>query len=218
MSTGSEDRILYDYWRSSAAYRVRIALNIKGLPYTSKPVDIRTGAQSGVGYTMLNPQGLVPFLIDGEVGIAQSLAIIEWLEETYPEPSLLPGDAAMRARIRSAALGIIADIHPLNNLRVRKYLHSAMGHEEPVLDDWGRHWMELGLAPLEEQAERATGLYLFGDTPTLADVCMVPQMYNARRAQADVARFAALGEIDKRLNALPAFQAARPERQPGADS
>ncbi|QXQ06420.1 maleylacetoacetate isomerase [Sphingosinicellaceae bacterium] len=216
--TEASDRILYDYWRSSAAYRVRIALNVKGLAYTSKPVDLRTGAQSGVGYTMLNPQGLIPFLIDGETGIAQSLAIIEWLEETYPEPQLLPGDAAMRARIRGAALGIIADLHPLNNLRVRKYLAAEMGHDEARIDDWGRHWMETGLAPLEEQAERATGLYLFGDTPTLADVCLVPQLYNARRAQADVARFPALGEIDKRLNALPAFQAARPERQPGADS
>lgn len=211
------DRVLYDYWRSSAAYRVRIALNVKGLDYTSRPVDLRTGAQSGVGYTMLNPQGLIPFLIDGEAGIAQSLAIIEWLEETYPEPPLLPGDAAMRARIRSAALGMIADAHPLINLRVRLYLHREMGHDETKIDNWSRHWIELALAPLEEQAERATGKYLFGNDVTLADVCLVPQLYGARRLQADVARFPALGEIDKRLNALPAFQAARPERQPGAD-
>lgn len=211
------DRTLYDYWRSSAAYRVRIALNWKGLAYDSKPIDLRTGAQSGVGYTMLNPQGLVPFLIDGEAGIAQSLAIIEWLEETHPEPPLLPGDAADRARIRGAALAIACDIHPINNLRVLKYLKHELAQAQETVDTWARHWIETGLRPLEEQAERATGRYLFGDQPTLADVCLVPQLYNARRVQADVARFPALGEIDKRLNLLPAFQAARPERQPGAD-
>ena len=211
------DRVLYDYWRSSAAYRVRIALAVKGLDYTTRTVDLRTGAQSGVGYTMLNPQGLVPLLIDGETAVAQSLAIIEWLEETYPEPALLPGDAGQRARIRSAALGMIADAHPLINLRVRQYLHREMGQDEAKIDDWARHWVELALAPLEEQAERASGAYLFGDTVTLADVVLVPQLYGARRLQADVARFPALGAIDMRLNALPAFQAARPERQPGAD-
>ncbi len=211
------DRVLYDYWRSSAAYRVRIALAVKGLAYETKTVDLRTGAQSGIGYTMLNPQGLVPFLIDGDTGIAQSLAIIEYLEEMYPAPPLLPGDAAMRARIRGAALGMIADAHPLINLRVRKYLSRELEHDEAKIDDWGRHWVELALGPLEEQAERAQGTYLFGDTVTLADVCLVPQLYGARRLQADVARFPALGAIDKRLNALPAFQAARPERQPGAD-
>ena len=212
------DRTLYDYWRSSAAYRVRIALHHKGLAFDQTPIDLRTGAQSGVGYTMLNPQGLVPFLIDGDTGIAQSLAIVEWLEEAHPEPPLLPGDAAMRARIRGAALGIACDIHPLNNLRVLKYLKSEMGQEQDATDAWARHWIEAGLGALEEQAERAAGRYLFGDTVTLADVCLVPQLYSARRFQADVARFPALGEIDKRLNALPAFQAARPERQPGADA
>ena len=212
------DRVLYDYWRSSAAYRVRIALNLKGLTYESRTVDLRTGAQSGVGYTMLNPQGLVPFLIDGETGIAQSLSIIEWLDETYPKPPLLPGDAGQRARIRGAALGLIADAHPLINLRVRKYLAREMGHDEAQIDAWSRHWVELALGTLEEQAERATGLYLFGDTPTLADVCLVAQMYGARRLQADVARFPALSAIDKRLNTLPAVDAARPEKHPGADS
>ncbi len=211
------DRVLYDYWRSSAAYRVRIALAVKGLDYASKPIDLRTGAQRGIGYTMLNPQGLIPFLIDGEAGIAQSLAIIEYLDEVYPEPALLPGDAAMRARIRGATLGMVADLHPLKNLRVYKYLKGPLAQPQAQIDDWARHWIETGLAPLEEQAERAAGAYLFGDTVTLADVCLVPEMYSARRVQADVARFPALGAIDKRLNALPAFQAARPERQPGAD-
>lgn len=211
------DRVLYDYWRSSAAYRVRIALRLKGLEYDAKVVDLRTGAQSGVGYKMLNPQGLIPFLIDGETGIAQSLAIIEWLDETYPEPALLPADPAGRARVRGAALAIACDIHPLNNLRVLRYLKNEMAQDQEAIDAWARHWIETGLAPLEEQAERQAGAYLFGDTVTLADVCLVPQFYNARRVQADVARFPALSEIDKRLNALPEFQAARPERQPGAD-
>lgn len=211
------DRVLYDYWRSSASYRVRIALAIKGLDYTAKPVDLRSGAQSGVGFTMLNPQGLVPLLIDGDVAINQSLAIIEWLEETHPEPSLLPGDATARARIRAAALTIVADVHPINNLRVLKYLKSELGQEQEAIDTWGRHWIELGLSALEEIAEGSPGPFLFGAQVTLADVCLVPQMYNARRLQADVARFPKLGNIDKRLNALKAFQQARPERQPGAD-
>ena len=212
------DRVLYDYWRSSASYRVRLALAVKGLDWTAKPIDLRTGAQSGVGYTMLNPQGLVPYLIDGDVGLNQSLAIIEWLEETYPEPSLLPGDAAARARIRGAALTVACDIHPLANLRVLKYLKNTLGQEQPAIDDWSRHWVELGLAALEEIAEGSPGPFLFGAQVTMAEVCLVPQMYNARRVQADVARFPRLGQIDKRLNLLPAFQAARPERQAGADS
>ena len=211
------DRVLYDYWRSSASYRVRIALAIKGLDYTAKPVDLRSGAQSGVGFTMLNPQGLVPLLIDGDVAVNQSLAIIEWLEETHPEPSLLPGDATARARIRAAALTIVADVHPINNLRVLKYLKNELGQEQEAIDTWGRHWIELGLSALEEIAEGSPGPFLFGAQVTLADVCLVPQMYNARRLQADVARFPKLGNIDKRLNGLKAFQQARPERQPGAD-
>lgn len=212
----SADRVLYDYWRSSAAYRVRIALAIKGLDYTSKPINLLTGAQSGFGYTMLNPQGLVPLLIDGDTGINQSMAIIEWLDETYPEPSLLSGDATARARIRAASLMIVADTHPLHNLRVANYLKGPLGHDQAAVEEWSRHWIELGLTALEEIAEASPGPYLFGAAVTLADVCLVPQMYAARRFQADVARFPTLGEIDKRLNLLPAFQAARPERQKDA--
>ena len=211
------DRTLYTYWRSSAAYRVRIALNLKGLSWSPKSVDLRSGAQSGVGFKLLNPQGMIPYLIDGEIGLNQSIAIIEWLNETYPEPPLLPADPLARARVRAAALTIACDIHPLNNLRVLKYLRSEFGQEQDAIDAWARHWIEAGFESLEEIAEGATGPYLFGDTVTLADVCLVPQMYNARRVQADVARFPRLGAIDKALVAHPAFNAARPEAQPDAD-
>ena len=211
------DRTLYTYWRSSAAYRVRIALNLKGLPWSPKSVDLRSGAQSGVGFKLLNPQGMIPYLIDGEIGLNQSVAIIEWLDETYPEPPLLPADPLARARIRAAALTIACDIHPLNNLRVLKYLRSEFGQDQDAIDTWSRHWIEAGFESLEEIAEGSTGPYLFGDTVTLADICLVPQMYNARRMQADVARFPKLGAIDKALVAIPAFNTARPEAQPDAD-
>jgi len=217
MSTTPPNRVLYDYWRSSASYRVRIALAVKGLDWTAKPVDIRSGAQSGVGFTMLNPQGMVPVLLDGDLALNQSLAIIEWLDETYPEPRLLPGDAALRARIRAVALSIACDIHPLNNLRVLKYLKASLAQDQDAIDAWSRHWIETGLAPLEELAEASPGPFLFGAQVTMAEICLVPQLYNARRVQADVARFPRLGEIDRRLNLLPAFQAARPERQAGAN-
>ena len=216
MTKDAANRTLYGYWRSSAAYRVRIALGLKGLDYDYKAIDLRTGAQSGVGFTMLNPQGMVPYLIDGDTGLNQSLAIIEYLDETYPDPPLLPASPVARARVRAAALAISCDIHPLNNLRVLKYLKEPLGHEQEAIDTWQRHWIETGFAALEEIAEAATGTYLFGDTVTLAEVCLVPQFANARRCQADVARFPRLSAIDQALNALPAFAAARPERQPDA--
>lgn len=212
-------RTLYSYWRSSAAYRVRIALAVKGLDYDTRAINLLTGAQSGVGFTMLNPQGMVPYLIDGEVGLNQSLAIIEYLDEVYPAPPLLPADPVGRARVRAAALAIACDIHPLNNLRVLRYLKDPLGHDQEAVETWQRHWIETGFAALEEIAEagaRTAGAYLFGDAVTIADVCLVPQFVNARRVQADVARFPALSAIDARLNALPAFAAARPERQPDA--
>ncbi len=210
-------RTLYTFWRSSAAYRVRIALGLKGLDYDSKPVDLRTGAQQGIGYKLLNPQGFVPYLIDGEVGLNQSLAIIEWLDETYPEPPLLPADPLGRARVRAAALTIACDIHPLNNLRVLKYLKDPLGQEQEAIDAWAQHWIGQGFAPLEEIAEGSPGPYLFGDAPTLADVCLVPQMYNARRVRTDLTPFPRLVEIDKRLLDLPQIRNARPEAQADAD-
>lgn len=211
------DRTLYTYWRSSAAYRVRIALNVKGLAWSPKSVDLRTGAQSGVGYKLLNPQGMIPYLIDGDIGLNQSVAIIEWLDETYPDPPLLPATPLMRARVRAAALTIACDIHPLNNLRVLKYLRSEFDRDQDAIDAWSRHWIEAGFESLEEIAEGSPGPYLFGETVTLADICLAPQMYNARRMQADVARFPKLCAIDKALVALPAFDAARPEAQADAD-
>ena len=209
-------RALYGYWRSSASYRVRIALAVKGLAYEQVAVNLAQGAQTGVGFKLLNPQGFVPYLIDDTAGLNQSLAIIEYLDEVYPGPALLPGDALARARVRAAALQIACDIHPLNNLRVLKYLRAEMGQEQDAVDTWYRHWVEEGFSALEEIAERATGAYLFGDTVTLADICLVPQMWNARRLQADIARFPALVAIDTRLNALAAVIAARPEAQPDA--
>ena len=210
-------RTLYGYWRSSAAYRVRIALALKGLDYEHKGIDLRTGAQSGVGFKLLNPQGFVPYLIDGDVGLNQSFAIIEYLDETYPEPRLLPEDPVARARVRSAALVIACDIHPLNNLRVLKYLKGELGHEQAEIDAWAQHWIEEGFAPLEEIAEGSPGPYLFGDAVTMADVCLVPQMYNARRVRGDLSAFPRLVEIDKTLNMLPAVRKAHPEAQPDAD-
>ena len=209
-------RTLYGYWRSSASYRVRIALAVKGLAFDQKAIDLRKGAQAGFGFTMLNPQGMVPYLIDDAAGLNQSLAIIEYLDEVYPEPPLLPADPLGRARVRAVALQIACDIHPLNNLRVLKYLKEPLGHNQEAVETWQRHWIETGFAALEEVAEAATGKYLFGDNVTIADVCLVPQFYNARRVQADVARFPKLAAIDVRLNALPAFSAARPERQKDA--
>lgn len=210
-------RTLYGYWRSSAAYRVRIALALKGLDYEHKGIDLRTGAQSGVGFKSLNPQGLVPYLIDGEVGLNQSLAIIEYLDEIYPEPKLLPDEPLARARVRAAALTIACDIHPINNLRVLNYLKSPLGHDQAEVETWAQHWIETGFAALEEIAEGSPGPYLFGGAVTLADVCLVPQMYNARRMRADLTHFPKLVEIDKALNALPAVAKSRPEAQPDAD-
>lgn len=209
-------RILYGYWRSSASYRVRIALALKGLTFDQVTVNLGQGAQTGVGFKLLNPQGFVPYLIDDTAGLNQSIAIIEYLDEVYADPPLLPGDALARARVRAVALAIACDIHPLNNLRVLNYLKTQMEQPQDAVDTWYRHWVEEGFSALEEIAERATGAYLFGNTVTMADVCLVPQMWNARRLQADIARFPALVAIDTRLNALPAVAAARPEAQPDA--
>jgi maleylpyruvate isomerase len=211
---------LHGFFRSSAAYRVRIALNLKGLAAEHVPVALRAGAQRSADYLGFNPHGLVPALVadDGAV-LTQSLAIIEWLEETHPEPRLLPGSAAERARVRAIALSIACDIHPLNNLRVLKYLAGPLGIDEPVRDTWYRHWCEVGLGALETQLAReaATGRYCHGDTPTLADVCLVPQLANARRVATDLTRYPTLLRIDAACNLLPAFADAAPARQPDAE-
>lgn len=211
---------LFDYFRSSAAFRVRIALNLKGVAPERSFVPLRRGAQRADGYLALNPQGLVPALVtdDGAV-LAQSLAIVEWLDERYPDPPLLPGSAEARARVRGLALAVACDIHPLNNLRVLGYLTGTLGVTEAQRDGWMRYWIDLGFEALERRlaAEPATGRYCHGDAPTLADVCLVPQMANARRFDIDVSPFPTLRRIDAALNEIPAFADAAPARQPDAE-
>ncbi len=208
---------LYTYFRSSAAYRVRIALNLKGLAYGSIPVNLSPGEHRRPEYLALNPQGLVPALEDGGVLIGQSLAILEYLEETQPQPQLLPRAPADRARVPALALCIACDVHPLNNLRVLNYLRS-MGNDQDALDRWYRHWISEGLRALEEEAKRfsADGRHLFGDVITLADVCLVPQMFNARRFNCDLTPYPVLSAISGHLESLPEFARASPEAQPDA--
>jgi len=211
---------LYDYFRSSAAYRVRIALNLKGLVPERVFVHLRKGAQRADDYLALNAQGLVPALVtDGGDVLTQSLAIIEWLDEMHPQPPLLPADADGRARVRAIALAIACDIHPLNNLRVLQYLTGTLGVSEPQKDGWYRYWCDVGLEALETELARdgRTGRFCHGDVPTLADVCLVPQLANARRFQVDLAPYPTLTRIDAACGELAAFAAAAPARQPDAE-
>jgi maleylpyruvate isomerase len=211
---------LYTYFRSSAAYRVRIALNFKGLAYEALPRHLSKGGgeQRMPDFLALNPQGLVPVLEDNSRVLTQSLAIIEYLEESHPAPPLLPDTPLLRARVRALALAIACDIHPLNNLRVLNYLRAPLGLDATAVDAWYRHWIACGLGPLEEEASRAPGdgRHLLGDTVTLADVCLVPQMYNARRFGCDLAPYPTLRAISAYLESLPAFARAAPEAQPDA--
>ena len=209
---------LYSYFRSSAAYRVRIALNLKGLPYEYVPIHLRHGEQRGDAYREINAQGLVPALADDRGVFSQSLAIIEYLDERYPEPPLLPRAAEARARVRGIALSIACDIHPLDNLRVLQYLTGTLGVSEQARDDWYRHWIDRGLSALETQLVREpdTGAFCHGDAPTLADVVLVPQLANARRLPMPLEAFPRLLRIEAACNALPAFAAAAPQHQPDA--
>jgi len=210
---------LYDYWRSSAAYRVRIALNMKGVAYEQRSVNLVTGEQGGESYRSdLNAQGLVPTLVNGDMKMTQSLAIIEYLEETIPEPALLPPDPAGRACVRSLAQIIASDVHPLNNLRVLKYLKGALKQDQEVVSAWYRHWIELGFAALEARvtSEGGGAAFLSGEKPGLADICLVPQMYNARRFEVDFGPYPDLVRIDETCRALEAFERAAPENQPDA--
>ncbi len=216
----SDALTLYSYWRSSAAYRVRIGLNLKGLAYETRPVHLVRdgGEQHADDYRALNPQALVPMLVDGERRITQSLAILEYLDETFPKPALLPVDTRGRARVRSLAMLVACDIHPLNNLRVLQYLKRENGLEQPAIDAWMLHWMREGFAAMEEMLADApgTGTFCHGETPTIADCCLVPQLYNARRFALDLSPYPTLVRIEEDCLALPAFDAARPENQPDA--
>jgi len=212
---------LYTFFRSSAAYRVRIALNLKGLAYEALPVHLSRGGgeQFALAYRKLNPQSLVPVLQDGERALSQSLAIMEYLEEVYPLPPLLPNNPAARARVRSLALAIACEIHPLNNTRVLNYLSGPMGLGDEAKRTWYHHWIALGLGALEARlaAERETGSFCHGDAPGLADCCLVPQLANARRFKCDVSQYPTLLRIDGNCQALDAFQRAAPDRQPDAE-
>ncbi|ARP94779.1 maleylacetoacetate isomerase [Bordetella genomosp. 13] len=212
---------LYGYFRSSAAFRVRIALNLKGLAYDYVPVHLLKdgGQQLAPAYRKLNPNALVPTLVDGDLSLGQSLAIIEYLDETHPQPPLLPSDPAGRARVRAIAQTLACDIHPLNNLRVLKYLKHGLKVDEDAKNGWYRHWIDVGLTGLEEMLAGSpqTGRYCHGDTPTLADLCLVPQMFNARRFDCDLSAFPTLTRIDAACRELPAFEAAEPQNQPDAE-
>jgi maleylacetoacetate isomerase len=209
---------LYTYFRSSAAFRVRIALNLKGLDYESVAVDLRPAAHRQQEYLALNPQGLIPALGVGDTVISQSLAVIEYLEESHPTPPLLPRSPRDRARVRSMALAVACEIHPLNNLRVLKYLRSQLGEDEAAVDTWYRHWIAEGFRGLEEEARRASGdgHHMFGTEVSLADVCLVPQVFNARRFKCNLEPFPTLRAISAHLETLPAFARAAPDAQPDA--
>lgn len=212
--------IVHGFFRSSAAHRLRIALNLKGLGGEFRSVHLRRGDQKAEAYRSVNPQGLVPALEtdDGAV-LTQSLAIVEWLDETHPEPPLLPADPVTRAHARAFAEVIACDIHPLQNLRVLRYLKKTYGQEQDGLDAWCRHWVGEGLAACEgllaREPERA---FAFGDGPGLAEVCLVPQMLAADRFGLDHAPFPRLRALREKCEALPAFAAARPEVQPDAEA
>jgi maleylacetoacetate isomerase len=205
--------VLYDYWRSSAAYRVRIALNLKGVEYESRQVDLREDQQKSSEYRSVNPQGFVPALeIDGH-RLTQSLAIINYLDLRYPNQPLLPASALERAHVVAMAMAVACDIHPLNNLRVLKYLKNELGQPQEAVDKWYRHWVSEGLAGLEELAAPRAGKFLFGDAPTGADVCLVPQLYNARRFDVPLDDYPTLLRADENANKLDAFVKAHPENQ-----
>ncbi len=205
--------ILHDYFRSSASYRVRIALNLKGVDYEQRPVNLAEGAQQDAAYRGLNPQGFVPKLeIDGQ-RITQSLAICDYLDAKYDAAPFVPSDPADRAHVLALALTVACDIHPLNNLRVLKYLSGPLAQGQDVRDIWYRHWVTEGLAALETLASPRAGAFLFGDAPSLADICLVPQLYNARRFSVSIEPYPTLRRADETASAHPAFAAAHPDRQ-----
>lgn len=216
---------LFGYFRSSASYRVRIALNLKGLAYESVPIHLikNGGEQFSERYASINPEALVPALVDEHQGqmqhLSQSLAIMEYLDEKYPQIPLLPQDLADRAYVRSLALAIACDIHPINNLRVLKYLSAELGVTEDQKNAWYRHWCELGLATIEKrlQQDGKSGRFCFGDQASIADCCLIPQIFNAQRFQCDLSAMPRLMAINEHCLSLSAFQEAAPSKQPDAE-
>jgi maleylpyruvate isomerase len=204
---------LYSFFRSSASWRVRICLALKGVSYTLAPVNLRDAAREEREYRALNPQGFVPTLLTEEGPLTQSLAIIDYLESLHPEPALLPLAPIDRARVQAMAALIACDIHPLNNLRVLQYLRKPLSLDEQKITAWYQHWVEEGLQALEQMVTAYGGEYCFGRRITLADVCLVPQVYNARRFAVDLAPYPMLQAIDSRLQSLSAFSDSAPEKQ-----
>ena len=209
---------LYTFWRSSASYRLRIALELKQIAHEQVEVDLLAGDQEKPEYLALNPQGLVPALIDGEHVFAQSLAALEYLDETHPEPPLLPPDPAGRARVRQLALVVACEIHPLQNLRILRHVAGELGAGDAGMAAWFEHWVGRGFTALEAlvAGHPQTGRFCHGDRPTLADVCLVPQLYNARRRDLDLSSYSTLVRIERECLALDAFASAAPDRQPHA--
>jgi maleylacetoacetate isomerase len=204
--------VLYDYWRSSAAYRVRIVLNLKQVAYDSVAIDLTTGAQRDPAYVARNPQGLVPALDSGGAMLTQSLAIIDYLDTAYPATPMLPREPLARARVFAQALSIVADLHPIDNLRVLNRLTDQFGADQAAHEAWYVHWIEIGLTALEAMTADGTGPFLGGDTPNLADVCLVPQIYNARRFGVSLDPFPRLLAADTAAAAVTEIAAAHPDR------
>jgi maleylacetoacetate isomerase len=217
----ADDLVLYGYFRSSAAFRVRIALNLKRLDAEHNFVHLLKdgGQQFGAEYERLNPQHLVPTLVHNGYPLQQSLAIIEYLDEVFPDPPLLPGDPLARARVRAIACTVACDIHPLNNLRMRKYLHRQLGRGDDEIRDWQVHWITLGLQAIETMlaGSEYTGRFCHGDGPTIADICLIPQMANAHALNMDLSPYPTLLRIEQAAYELPAFINAAPKNQPDAE-
>lgn len=206
--------VLHDYWRSSAAYRVRIALNLKGVTYRSVPVNLVAGEQAAEANRALNPQGLVPTLVVNGMALTQSLAIIDWLDANFPDPPMVSKDATIRSRQLARALVIAADIHPIDNLRVLKRLETQFGADQAAKDDWYRHWVVEGLRALEAMAGQgadSAGPFLGGAAPDISDVCLIPQLYNARRFGVELTAYPKLLAADAAAAEVAAFQAAHPD-------
>ncbi|UPQ86904.1 maleylacetoacetate isomerase [Vibrio sinaloensis] len=213
------DRILYGYWRSSAAYRVRIALNLKGLEYQQRSIHLvkAGGEQHTAAFQQLNPNQLVPVLVDGDMTLNQSLAIIDYLDETYPQQLLTPTDREQRYLVKALAQDIAIDIHPLNNLRVLQYLSNSLDVADTDKMRWYAHWIEHGFSALEQRLSQTHGRYCVGDQVSLVDVCLVPQVYNAKRFNVDMSPYPIIESVTASLNHLDAFQQAMPEKQPDAE-